>query len=151
MPPKHKDTKLHQRTIENNRDNDYDPIPVELDEIGKKIVHAAYFVHKALGPGLLEKVYEACFCHELRKMGLYVNRQLDIPIVYDGLTFDEGLRLDVLVEEKVICEIKAVDEVNPIWPAQILSHLKLTGNRLGYLINFNVVNIGKGIKRFVSR
>jgi len=83
-------------------------------------------------------------------MGLIVRRQVDIPIVYDGISFDEGLRLDVLVENKVICEIKAVDLINPVWEAQIISHLKLTGNRLGYLINFDVVNIGQGIKRFVK-
>lgn len=127
----------------------YPPIPQHLEEIGKLIVDSAYTVHKNLGPGLLEKVYEICFCHELGKRGLSYLRQQDIPIVYDGLKFDEGLRLDVLVENEVICELKAVDEVNPVWEAQILSHLKLTENRLGYLINFNVVNIGQGIRRFV--
>ena len=128
----------------------YEDIPDELNEIGTKIVDAAYTVHKNLGPGLLEKVYEICFCHELTKRGLSWKRQVDIPIVYDNITFDEGLRLDVLVENCIICEIKAVDEINPIWEAQILSHLKLMEKRLGYLINFNVVNIGNGIKRFVK-
>lgn len=125
------------------------PIPEELEEIGKKIVHCAYLVHSKLGPGLLEKIYEACFCYELKKIGLSYKRQVDAPIVYDDLVFDEGLRIDVFVDEKVICEIKAVDQINPVWPAQILSHLKLTKKRLGYLINFNVVNIGDGINRFV--
>ncbi len=125
------------------------PIPEELDKVGRYIVDAAYTIHKNLGPGLLEKVYELYFCHELSKRGLTYQRQKDIPIVYDGLQFDEGLRLDVLVEEQVICELKALDNVNPVWEAQILSHLKLTNMRLGYLINFNVVNIGQGIKRFV--
>lgn len=128
---------------------DFEPIPSELEETGRKIVHAAYLVHKELGPGLLEKVYEICFCHELSKMGLGVDRQLDIPIVYDNITFKEGLRLDVLVEDSIICELKAVDIINPVWEAQVLSHLKLTNKRLGYLINFNVTNIGQGIKRFV--
>lgn len=76
-------------------------------------------------------------------------RQVDIPIIYDGITFQEGLRLDVLVEDKIICEIKAVDLINPVWEAQVLSHMNLTNKRLGYLINFNVVNIGHGTKRFV--
>jgi len=125
-----------------------DPIPKELDEIGKLIVDAAFTVHKNLGPGLLEKVYEICFCHELAKRGLTYRRQIDIPVVYDNFVFDEGLRLDVLVEDKVICELKAIEIVNPVWEAQVLSHLKLTNKRLGYLINFNVVNIGMGIKRF---
>ncbi len=128
---------------------DFEPISSELEETGRKIVHAAYLVHKELGPGLLEKVYEICFCHELSKMGLSVDRQIDIPIVYDNITFKEGLRLDVLVEDSIICELKAVDIINPVWEAQVLSHLKLTNKRLGYLINFNVINIGQGIKRFV--
>ena len=125
------------------------PIPLEIDKIGKQIVDAAYTVHKNLGPGLLEKVYEVCFCHELSKRGLRYRRQVDIPIVYDSLSFDEGLRLDVLVEDCIICELKALENVNPVWEAQILSHLKLTGLRLGYLINFNVPFIKQGIRRFV--
>jgi GxxExxY protein len=126
------------------------PIPKELDAIGKLIVDAAYTVHKNLGPGLLEKVYEICFCHELTKRGLNYKRQIDIPVVYDNLIFDEGLRLDVLVENEVICELKAIETVNPVWEAQVLSHLKITNKRLGYLINFNVVNIGSGIRRFAN-
>ena len=102
-----------------------------------------------MGPGLLENIYEVCFCHELTKHELNHQRQVDIPIRYDGLYFDEGLSLDVLVEDLVICELKAVDKVNPVWEAQLLSHLKLTGKRLGYLINFNVPLIKKGIKRMV--
>src|SRR4030042_3364267 len=125
---------------------EYNPLSDELEEIGSKIVDAAYTVHKAIGPGLLEKVYEVCFCHELDKRNLIFQRQVDLPICYDGVVFNEGLRLDVFVEESVICELKSVDQINPIWEAQILSHLKLTNNRLGYLINFNVTNIGQGKK-----
>lgn len=117
--------------------------------IAGKIVDAAYTVHKALGPGLLERVYEACFCHELSKRELKYRRQVDIPITYDGIIFDEGLRLDVLLEELIICELKAVDEMNPVWKAQIISHLKLTGKRLGFLINFNVPLIKSGISRII--
>ena len=127
----------------------FEIIPEELNAIGRKIVDAAFTVHKSLGPGLLEKVYEACFCHELKKRGLNFQRQLNIPIVYDGITFNEGLRLDVLVENQVICELKALENVNPVWEAQILSHLKITGNRLGYLINFNVPLMKQGIRRYV--
>ena len=122
----------------------------EEEAIGKAVVHAAYLVHKELGPGLLEKVYEICFCHTLSKMGYEVRRQIDIPIVFDGIFFDEGLRLDVLVNDLVICEIKAIENVNPVLEAQILSHLKLTGKRLGFLINFDVPTIKKGIRRFVK-
>ena len=127
----------------------YQPVPSEIDNIGKLIVDAAYTVHKNLGPGLLEKVYEVCFCHELSKRGLKYRRQIDIPIVYDSISFEEGLRLDVLVEDCVICELKALENVNPVWEAQILSHLKTTGLRLGYLINFNVPLMKQGIRRFV--
>jgi len=128
---------------------DYKPLSKKEESIARKIVDAAYTVHKILGPGLLEKVYEVCFCHELSKRGLKYQRQVDIPIVYDGMTFDEGLRLDVLVEKLIICELKAVDGMNPVWEAQIISHLKLTGNRLGFLINFNVPLIKNGIKRII--
>lgn len=124
-------------------------ISEQEEVIGKAIVNAAYKVHKELGPGLLEKVYEVCIAHELPKAHLSVSRQVDIPIQYDGIVFDEGLRLDILVEQKVIIEIKAVDQVNPVWQAQILSHLRLTGLRLGYLVNFNVPIIKQGIKRII--
>ncbi len=117
--------------------------------LAKEIVDCAFKVHKQLGPGLLEKIYEACFCHELGKKGIEFKRQIDIPIIYDNLVFDEGLRLDVLVEDLIICELKAIELVNPLWKAQIISHLKLTQKRLGFLINFNVSTIKEGIKRFV--
>jgi len=128
---------------------DYKPLDNKLEELGKQIVDCAFTVHKSLGPGLLEKVYEICFCHELSKRNIPFLRQIDIPIVYDEIVFEEGLRLDVLVDNSVICELKALENVNPVWEAQILSHLKLTNKRLGYLINFNVKNIGSGIKRFI--
>jgi GxxExxY protein len=127
----------------------YKEVSQEEDRIGKEIVNAAFLVHKELGPGLLEKVYEVCFCHVLTKKGFLIKRQLDIPIVFEGLIFEEGLRLDVLVNDLVICELKALENVNPVWEAQLLSHLKLTGKRLGYLINFNVPLIKNGIKRMV--
>ena len=125
-------------------------LPDYIEEIATKIVDAAYTVHKALGPGLLEKVYEVCFCHELAKRGLKYLRQVDVPIVYDGILFNEGMRLDVLVEDIIICELKAVNELNPVWEAQLLSHLKLSGKRLGFLINFNVLRIKDGITRIIA-
>jgi GxxExxY protein len=117
--------------------------------IAKYIVDAAFKVHKNLGPGLIEKVYEACFCHELSKQGTPYQRQVMMPIVYDGTLLDENLRLDVLVDNLIICEFKAVDELNPIWEAQLVTYLKLTHKRLGFLINFNVTLIKKGIKRII--
>lgn len=120
------------------------------EEIATAIVHAAYKVHKTLGPGLLEKIYEICMAHELRKAGYEVKRQVRIPVVYDGLQFDEGFRVDLLVHELVIVEIKAVEAINPVWYAQVISHLKITQLNLGFLINFNVPVIKKGIKRFIN-
>ena len=122
----------------------------EIEAIGKVVVNSAFKVHKELGPGLLEKVYEVCLAHEIRKAGYEVVRQLDIPISYDGIIFEEGLRLDLLVADKVIVELKAVELVNPVWEAQIISHLKLTKRNLGYLINFNVPLIKQGIRRFIN-
>lgn len=124
-------------------------ISKEEDRIGKEVVNAAYYVHTQLGPGLLEKVYEICFCYVLKQKGFNVKRQLDIPIVFEDMIFEEGLRLDVLVNDLVICELKALETVNPVWEAQLLSHLKLTKKRLGFLINFNVPLIKNGIKRMV--
>lgn len=124
--------------------------PTEQEEaIATQIVDAAYTVHKVLGPGLLEKIYEVCFCHELQKRGLSYQRQVDIPVVYDGITFDEALRLDVIVEDLIICEVKAVDQINPLYKAQLLSYLRLTGKRIGFLINFNIPVIKNGIKRII--
>jgi GxxExxY protein len=128
---------------------EFKPLSGREEEVASAIVDAAYAVHKQLGPGLLERIYEVCLCHELSKRGYHVERQVDLPITYDGILFDEGLRLDVLVESLVICELKAVDEMNPVWQAQLLSHLKLTGKRLGFLINFNVPLIKDGIKRLI--
>jgi GxxExxY protein len=119
------------------------------EELASEIVDSAFKVHKALGPGLLEKIYETCFCYELSKRGLKAQRQVKLPIQYDGLVFEEGLVLDVLVEDLIICELKAVELVNPFWKAQIISHLKLSALHVGFLINFNVPLIRDGIKRFV--
>jgi GxxExxY protein len=141
LPPSHQDTKLHQKM--------YTEVSQEEDQVGKAVVNAAYCVHKELGPGLLEKVYEVCFCHVLTKNGFLIKRQLDIPIVFEGIYFEEGLRIDVMVNDLVICELKALENVNPVWEAQLLSHLRLTNKRLGYLINFNVPLIKNGIKRMV--
>ena len=119
------------------------------ERIATIIVNAAYTVHKALGPGLLESIYEVCFCHELTKRGLSIQRQVTLPISYDGITFDEGLRIDVLVENLVICELKAVEELNPVFMAQLISYLKLAHKRIGFLINFNVATIKQGLKRVI--
>ncbi len=125
------------------------PFSEREEQVAKAIVDSAYAVHSALGPGLLENIYEVCFCHELAKRGLSYRRQVVVPITYDGITFDEGFRVDVLVEDMVICELKAVEVMHPVFMAQLLTYLKLTGKRLGFLINFNVPVIKQGIKRVV--
>lgn len=118
------------------------------EQLCKNIVECAYLVHKQLGPGLLEKIYESCFCYELAKRNINYERQKALPIIYDNVEFDEGLRVDVYVEDTIICELKAVENVNPLWQAQLISHLKLTGDHVGFVINFNVILIKNGIRRY---
>jgi len=132
-----------------NAIENFSPITDEDERIAAAIVDAALAVHRQLGPGLLESVYEVCFCHELRKRRVETERQVIVPIIYDGLRFDEGFRIDVLAAGQVICEIKAVVELHPVCQAQLLTYLKLTNRRLGFLINFNVPPIKDGIQRLV--
>jgi GxxExxY protein len=123
---------------------------MDLNHISGKIIEAALRVHSALGPGLLESAYEACLLHELRKLGLSVISQVSLPVEYDGVKIDAGYRIDLLVEDCVIVELKAAEKLLPIHEAQILSYLKLSDNKLGLLINFNVVHLKDGIKRMVN-
>jgi GxxExxY protein len=125
------------------------PVSAVHDEIGRAIVNGAYLVHRELGPGLLENVYEECLRHEILKCELRVATQVAMPIRYDDLRFDIGFRLDMIVQDSVIVEIKSVERLLPVHEAQLLTYLKLTGKRLGYLINFNVATIKQGIKRMV--
>ncbi|MBN2550833.1 MAG: GxxExxY protein [Anaerolineales bacterium] len=126
-----------------------EPLPPETNATAHKIVDAAFAVHKNLGPGLLESVYEVCLVHELIKRGLAVKQQLAVPILYDNIRLDGGLRLDLLVEDRVIVELKTVDLVLPVHKAQVLTYLKLTGHRLALLINFNAHLIKNGIFRII--
>ena len=123
---------------------------MDVNNITGQIVDAAMKVHTALGPGLLESAYEACLAHELRKRGFSIERQKEMPIEYDGILIDIGYRLDLLVNDKVVVELKAVSEVAPIHEAQILSYLKLGKKPIGLLINFNVQRLKDGIKRFAN-
>ena len=121
---------------------------VYLDaDITNRIIGCAIDVHKALGPGLLESVYESCLAFELTKSGLRVERQKPLSVVYKGLTFDEGFRIDLLVEDKVIVELKCVEKILPIHEAQIYTYLKLSGNKIGLLINFNTKMLKAGLIR----
>ncbi len=129
--------------------SEFRSLTTEEEEIATAIVNAAIAVHKELGPGLLERIYEACMEYELVSEGFEVERQVSVPIEYYDVKFDEGIRLDLLINKMVIVELKAVDKVHEVWEAQILSHLKLTDLRLGFLLNFNVRLMKDGIKRFI--
>ena len=122
---------------------------MDLNEITGVIIDAAMKVHSFLGPGLLESTYESCLKHELKRRGLCVESQVAMPVLYDGELIDCGYRVDLLVEGKVIVELKAVDKLIPIFEAQLLTYLKLSRLKVGLLINFNVLHLKDGIKRFM--
>ena len=126
---------------------EFEKIDPEMDGIATQVVDAAYKVHKTFGPGLLESAYEACLVHELRSRGLKVETQVAVPLVYEGVKIDAGFRIDLLVQGRLVVELKAVEALLPIHEAQIMTYLKVTKNRLGLLINFNVPLIKKGIQR----
>jgi GxxExxY protein len=126
------------------------PIPAEMESVGKKVLDAAYAVHTALGPGLLESAYEACLAYKLCQQQVLVETQVVLPITFEGVQIETGLRLDLLAGKMVIVELKSVETMIPLYEAQLLTYLKVTGLRLGYLINFNVAHLKDGIKRMVN-
>jgi len=121
----------------------------ELNDLTYKIIGCAYKVHKELGPGLLESTYEVCLEHELKKANLKVERQWPLPIIYDTIKLETGYRVDLIVEDSIILELKAVDEINANHKAQLMTYLKLSKLKLGLLLNFNVRNMQKGINRII--
>jgi GxxExxY protein len=123
---------------------------VELDRITGDIVDAAMRVHTALGPGMLESVYEKCLKHELVKRGLRVESQVWVPVIYDGVKIEGGYKIDLLVQTEVVVELKVVEQILEVHKAQLLSYLKLSDKRVGLLINFNVVHLRDGIRRLVN-
>lgn len=128
---------------------EFDAIPTSTEQIASAIVDSAVTVHKALGPGLLESVYEICLGYELLKRGIPFRRQLDLPVLYDGVQLPTGFRIDMMVNECVVIELKSVEAILPVHEAQLLTYLKLTDKRLGFLLNFNVPLMKNGIKRIV--
>ena len=120
-----------------------------FEDITKVIIGCAIDVHKELGPGLLESAYEECLYYELQKAGLKVEKQKAIPVVYKEIKIDCGYRADLIVEDKIVIELKTVDEFNPVHEAQILTYLKFADKKLGLLINFNVLRLKDGIKRYI--
>ncbi len=119
------------------------------ERIAKEVVDIAFNIHKSLGPGLLESVYAKCFCYELEKRNLQFETEKMVPLHYQSVQIEGGLRLDLLVEDRLIIELKAQDNFHPVWEAQLLSYLKLTGKRIGFIINFHVPLIKDGIQRIV--
>lgn len=129
--------------------SDFQPIPARAEEVAAHIIDSAVRVHSHLGPGLLESVYETCLCHELSKRDIPFRRQVEVPVSYDGIRLDSGLRIDILADNCVIVELKVVEKVLPVHEAQLLTYLKLADCRLGLLLNFNVPLMKHGIKRMV--
>ncbi len=123
---------------------------MDIEAVASQIVDSAIKVHRTLGPGLLETAYQQCLIHELRKRGLQVEYELQLPVIYDGIRIDAGYRIDMLVEGCVIIENKAVDHLLPVHEAQLLTYLKLRDCRLGFLLNWNVQLMKNGIKRMVN-
>jgi len=126
------------------------PIAPRVNQITRKIVTAAMKVHSALGPGLLESAYHACLLHELRKQGLHVASQVGLPVVYDGEKIELGYRMDLVVENSVVVEVKCVEAIHPVHQAQLLSYMRLSSIPVGLLINFYVAHLRDGIKRMVD-
>jgi len=128
---------------------DHEPLDPNLNRIGRLIYDAAFEVHRLLGPGLLESTYKACLAAELATRGLSVRFEVPVPVIYKGVHLETGYRIDMLVDELVIIEAKAVDAVHPVHESQLLTYIKLSNRRLGYLINFNVPLMKDGIRRYV--
>jgi GxxExxY protein len=127
----------------------FQPIPADVERLGKVVLNAAYKVHTTLGPGLLESVYQTSMKHVIEKSGVLVKTDVKLPIIFEGTKLDSGLQLDMLVDKSVIVELKSVERMNVLYEKQVLTYLRLSRLRLGFLINFNVAYLKDGIKRLV--
>lgn len=127
----------------------YSPLPDHIERLASEIVDSSFAVHREMGPGLLESVYEECLCRELEHRAIRFARQVNVPLRYRGRILSTRLRLDMLVEDSIIVELKCVQAFEPVHAAQLLSYLKLASKPLGFLLNFHVANIGYGIKRYI--
>lgn len=130
-----------------NTEKTYAPLTAREKWLAEQVVDIAITIHQALGPGLLESVYEKVYCFELAKRQIPFQRQKAVRIIYDEFVIDEGLRIDILVDDLIILELKAQENIHPVWEAQLLSYLKLTNKRLGYILNFHSPLMKQGIKR----
>lgn len=127
----------------------HEGLTVDVENLSRTVIDAGLKVHKALGPGLLESAYEHCLAHELLSRGVSLQRQVALPIVYEGARLDAGYRLDILIGDSIVVEVKAVDALTRLHEAQVLTYLRLSGHQLGLLMNFNVELFKHGLKRFV--
>lgn len=134
---------------QSNTEKNYAPLSYRENQLAKIVIDIAFSLHKSLGPGLLESIYEKCFCYELSKQGIFYTRQKIVPIIYEELLIEDGLRIDILVDDLLIVELKAQENYHPVWEAQLLSYLKLTNKRIGYIINFHVPLMKDGFKRLI--
>jgi GxxExxY protein len=132
-----------------NTEKSFKPLTEREKWLASQIIEIAIHVHKLLGPGLLESVYEKVFCYFLKKRNIPFERQVMVPIIIDDLIVDDGLRIDILVDNLIIVELKAQEVPHPVWGMQVLSYLKLTGKRLGYILNFHVPVMKDGIRRII--
>jgi GxxExxY protein len=123
---------------------------MEINEVTGQVIDAGIKVHSALGPGLLESAYEACLLFELHRRGLQALRQVELPVVYENVRIDVGYRIDLLVDDRVIVEVKSVDDIHPIHKAQVLTYLKLSQRKIGLLLNFNTMQFKDGITRLAN-
>ncbi len=139
---------MEERTPQRARQA-HDPLPVRTEQVARGIIDAALAVHRTLGPGLLESAYEVCLAHELERRGHRVARQVALPVVYEAVRLDAGYRVDLMVDDAVVVEVKAIEALAPIHEAQLLTYLRLSGRRLGFLMNFNVVLLTQGIRRMI--
>lgn len=135
--------------VQSNTVKMHKPLTERERWLTSQIMDIAISIHKFLGPGLLESVYQKCFCYELAKRNIPYLKQKSIELIYDNLIIDEGLRIDILVDDLIIIELKAQEVYHPVWEAQLLSYLKLTKKRLGYILNFHVPLMKDGIKRMI--
>ena len=134
---------------QSNTEKNHKPLTERENWLASQIVDSAITIHKFLGPGLLESVYEKCFCYELTKRNIPFIKQKCTELIYDNVIIDEGLRIDIMVDDLVVIELKAQEVYHPVWEAQLLSYLKLTNKRLGYILNFHVPLMKEGLKRMI--
>jgi GxxExxY protein len=127
----------------------FKPLTEREQWLTSQLMNIAITVHKTVGPGLLKSIYEKCFCYELSKRNILFTRQQALPVIYNNMSIDEGLKIDLIVDGLIIVELKAQDNFHPVWEAQLLSYLKLTGKRVGYIMNFNVPLMKDGIRRMI--